>query len=324
MAQAFDSNDFVQSLEDLSDGISQTAYSISEDAESNERAVFEETANRTDKAEVKIKGIINKIEKEEDFNLAFSLLADFAAKNKLNEHTAAFVSNLLNDRKSFVFSSQGNTEAQSSHNISFKSATDPEMLLSTRQRRLIMLDTPIAEATISVEDTKNNRRVGNLKEIFNRHECRILSEHQEDGKDNKINNYYFSGKKFVVDALLGHFGGEVIKSDLKAIVKITTGGFWSGKTSAEFVVGVRRNNSVMGDLSWYKSTVEKDPFKYFASNGQYIKLTQLGKLENVAGEKKLQLKNAIVEIWVTPGKGTKRNAIYFKEIEFGDVYMDAQ
>ncbi len=124
--------------------------------------------------------------------------------------------------------------------------------------------------------------------------------------------------------MLGHFGGDLVNSDLKAVVKITTGGFWSGKKTVEFKVAPRRSGSVMGDLSWYKSAIEKNPFKYFANNGEMNKLAQLGSYENIAGEQKLQLKNAVVEIWVTGSKGSLRNAIYKNSIDFGDVYVDVQ
>jgi hypothetical protein len=201
-------------------------------------------------------------------------------------------------------------------------ATTPQILMNQRRQRLIMIETPIVEAIISLSDTKENRRRDNLRSIFKRHECRILAENQEEGNDKKINNFYFSGKKYLVDALLDHFGGDLVNGNLKAMVKITCGGFWSGKSSIEITLGQTRNNSVMGELGFFKSTVEKDPFKYLAANGYLNRLEKIGSYKDVAGVRKLHFNNAVVEIWVTPQNGTKRNAVYKSETDFGDIYLD--
>jgi hypothetical protein len=320
---AFEHSKFVGCLKDLSEGIAQTAYSISEKAQSNERVAYEEAANRADASEKELAELIQQIDSKQDIELARKVLLSFAVESKANEHTAAFADKLLQQRAVFLNASK-NSDDDLELPGEFQAAVAPEMLLNSRQRRLIMIDTPIAEAVISLEDTKQNRRLDNLKEIFKRHECRILSENQEDGGDLLINNFYFSGKKFVVDAVLGHFGGDLVNSNLKAVVKITTGGFWSGKKTVEFKVAPKRSGSVMGDLSWYKAAIEKNPFKYFANNGEMNKLAQLGSYENIAGEQKLQLKNAVVEIWVTGSQGSLRNAIYKNSIDFGDVYVDVQ
>ena len=79
----------------------------------------------------------------------------------------------------------------------------------------------------------------------------------------------------------------------------------------------------MGELSWYKSVIEADPIKYLASK-HYQEISTLGKTENVAGEKKLHLKNVIVEIWVSSKSGLKKNAVYYNELEIGDIYTEAQ
>lgn len=319
---AFDRAEFSSNLQDLSEGIAQTAYTLSEKANSSERAAYSSAVNRADKSEKKIRGTVSKIESAKDFAAAQKILSDFAKKNKANSHTAAFVEKMLKERASFINVADNSQKNKITSNSDRKMAKAPEMLMTRRQKRLIMIDTPIAEAVISLEDGKSNRRVDNLKQIFERHECRILSNNQEDGGDLKVNNYYFSGKKYVVDALLGHFGGDVVNSNLKAMVKVTCGGFWSGKKSVDIKIVANDSNGVMGDLSWFKSTIEKDPFKYFSNSGDISKLAQVGTYETIAGEKKLHLKNAIVEIWVTAKNGTIRNAIYKNNIEFGDVYVD--
>ncbi len=317
---AFDKAELNNCLNDLAAGISQTAYSLSENENSAERASFDSAASRADKSEKKLKEIVSSIETASDFAKAQKVINAFGKKDKLNSHTAAVATKLLKDRARFINSNLGSTITV---NNSDKLAVNPEMLMSTRQKRLIMIETPIAEAVISITDKKDKRRVSNLENIFKRHDCRIISEYSNESGDQDVYNYYFEGKKFVLDALMGHFGGTVVKSDLKATVKITSGGFWSGKQTATFDIAPTRSGSVMGDLSWYKSVVEKDPFKYLAEKN-FSKLSALGKMENVAGESKLHLKNAIVEIWVMANGSTIKNAIYKNETEFGDLYIDAK
>lgn len=323
-AFAFDRADFNSSLKDLSEAIAQTAYTLSEKADSSEREAYEAAVERAEKSERRIREILNLLESTEDIAAAKEELAKFAKSGKANAHAAAFVEKLLKDRANFLNASNFAGDASANFTTELKMAAAPEMVMNLRQRRLVMIETPIAEAIISLEDTKSNRRLDNLKAIFSRHECRILSENQEDGGDMNVNNFYFSGKKYVLDALLGHFGGDIVQDDLKAVVKITSGGFWSGKKSVTINVAANANNGVMGNLSWFKSTIEKDPFKYFANSGDIDKLAQIGSYENIAGEKKLHLKNAIMEIWVTGKNGTVRNAIYKNSIEFGDVYVNGR
>jgi ABC-type transporter Mla subunit MlaD len=67
---AFDKSDFNSALEDLSKGIAQTAYVLSENSESNERQAYETVANQTDRKETRLKNLISKIENPEDFATA--------------------------------------------------------------------------------------------------------------------------------------------------------------------------------------------------------------------------------------------------------------
>jgi len=281
-AFAFDRADFNNSLKDLAEGIAQTAYTLSEKADSSEREAYEAAVARAEKSERRIREILNQLETKADFDAAKEELKKFAAVDKTNAHTAAFVEKLLVQRINFVTANNFADSNEVEMTTELKMAAAPEMVLNRRQRRMVMIDTPIVEAVISLEDTKNARRVNNLKAIFSRHECRILSENKEDGGDNEVTNFYFSGKKYVLDALLGHFGGDVVSNDLKAIVKITCGGFWSGKKSVTINVAANGNNGVMGNLSWFKSTIEKDPFKYFANSGDMSKLESIGAYENIA------------------------------------------
>lgn len=227
----------------------------------------------------------------------------------------------MKQRAGFINAEANNVSAIALNVVGMASA-NPATLLNARQRRLVMIDVPVVEAVISLEDTKQNRRLDNLKAIFKRHGCRIISENTQDA-DKLVHGFYFSGKKYVVDALLGHFGGDVVQSDLKAVVRITTGGFWSGKKSVDFKVEPKENNGVMGELSWYKSVIEKDPTRYLAENS-YSQLATLGSLETIAGTKKLQLKNAVAEIWVMSKNGNTRNAIYTSKTDLGDVFVDVR
>lgn len=319
---ALDSADFNSALNDYAEGISQTAYSVSEKANSAEREAFSGAADRADRAEKRIRDIVSAINTQDEFAAAEKCLADFAAAGDLNAHTVALVEKLVQQRAAFL-----NNTAQAAATVSMtnngRAAAAPEQLLNKRQRRLIMIETPVAEAVISLEDTSKNRRLDNLKAIFQRHGCRVISQNTSESGDNPVHGFYFSGKKYVIDALLGHFGGDVVQSDLKAIVRITTGGFWSGKQSVDFQIAPKAGSSVMGDLSWYKSVIEKDPTRYLAENN-YSELATLGTIENVAGEKKIQLKNAIAEIWVMSKNGSARTAIYTSKTELGDIFVNAR
>jgi len=60
------------------------------------------------------------------------------------------------------------------------------------------------------------------------------------------------------------------------------------------------------------------------AENDYAKLSTLGKVESIAGENKLRMKNAKLELWVIPANGTRRDAIYFNSVDFGDVYVAAR
>jgi hypothetical protein len=320
-AFAFDQADFTNCLGNYAETISQAAYLASEKADSVEKQAFEGAADRADKAEKRIRDIISNIETPTDFSAAQDALTSFAADSDLNAHTVAVVEKLLQQRASFVTGSTA-IAPEITLSQSGRAAAAPELLMNRRQRRLVMINIPVVEATISFTDTDKNRRLDNLKSIFQRHNCRILSENS-DSSNELTHTFYFSGRKFVVDAILGHFGGDLIQNDMKAIVRITSGGFWSGKKSVDFKIAPTASNGVMGELSWYKSVVEKDPTRYLAENN-YKELATLGTLETIAGEKKLQLKNALAEIWVMSKNGSQRTAVYFSKIDLGDVYVDAR
>lgn len=320
-AFAFDQADFNNCLGNYAETISQAAYLASEKADSAEKQAFEGAADRADKAEKRIRDIISNIETPQDFEAAQNTLATFAAGSDLNAHTVAVVEKLLQQRAGFVSGSAAIAPEITLSNNG-RAAADPELLMNRRQRRLVMIDIPVVEAVISFTDTDKNRRLDNLKNIFQRHNCRILSENS-DNSNELTHTFYFSGRKFVVDAILGHFGGDLIQNDMKAVVRITTGGFWAGKKSVDFKIAPTADNGVMGELSWYKSVVEKDPTRYLAENN-YRELATLGSLETIAGEKKLQLKNALAEIWVMSKNGSQRTAVYFSKLDLGDIYVDAR
>ena len=205
-----------------------------------------------------------------------------------------------------------------------QSPAAPENLMKKRHKRLIMIETPMAEAIVCFEDTGANRRVANLNKILKRHGCKIISSYVNENKKGDRCCYYFTGKKYVIDALLGHFDGSVVNSDLKAAVKVTTGGFWGGKKNYTFYLGPKRSNKdVMGELAWYKTRIEHDPIAFFAENN-YDELATIGSNETVAGIKKLLFKNVKVEVWVFAGDMTEADSIYHNKLELGDVYIDAK
>ncbi|MDD3001858.1 MAG: hypothetical protein PHF29_08905 [Candidatus Riflebacteria bacterium] len=321
---AFDADEFEKSLKDLADQISQTAYAVSERPESAENPAFEGALDRTDKAQKQLSGIINKISNKKDFETAENILNQFAEKSTLRAHSAAIAQKMLKQRANFIFIDEGKEIYSVKNSDKLNLATAPSELLKKRQKRLITIETPIAEAVICVEDTDKLRRVNNLNKIFEAHNCKVISKNTNKKDKKDLYCFYFSGKKYVLDVLLGHYKGSVVNSDLKAFVKITTGGFWSGKKNYTFEIApAGRNTSVMGELSWYKSVIVEDPTKYLSEN-HYSDLAKLGSLETVAGKQKLLLKNAVAEISISAKRHSISEAIYFSKKDLGDLYIDAQ
>lgn len=320
---ALDRGAFQSTLTDLADGISQTAFTLSEREGSAERQAYDTVIDRTERHQRQLADQIRGIESAEDLQAALDEIRDFGAKGKLQAHTGGVALEMLKERASFLqLSDMVSGEsleplAQEITTAEVSRASRPEQLLDRRQRSLIMVQVPVVEAVISLEDSKETRFEA-LRAVFARHEIRLLSERTEE----KQHNYYLSGKKFVLEALMRHFKGSAVTSNLKAVMVLTTGGFW-GKASIEVGVSPKPNAAETGSLGWYQAVLEKDPWKYMAEN-DYGKLATLGKVENIAGENKLRLKNAKLEIWVLPANGTRRDAVYFNSVEFGDVYVAAR
>lgn len=316
-------------LYDLSKGVSQTAYSMSEREGSAERATFEAASAKTEKAKAELAKLISKIETPKDLETALDAIKEFEKKDALHSYTANIALGMLKDRASFLNlpysgAQEGISEAVEKVDASRAPSTSArlEQLLTRSQRGLVMVQLPIAESVIGVEDNKKNRRIESLKEMLKRHECKILSSAIDDSGDQPQTNIYISGKKFVLEALMRNYKGSEIKSNFKAVMILSTGGFL-GKASIEVVVSPDSSAPEKGSLQWYQAVLEKDPWKYMAETN-YAKLSQLGKIEVVAGERKLRLKNAKLDIWIFGPNGTKRDAIYKNAVEFGDVYVAAR
>ncbi|MEW6712657.1 MAG: hypothetical protein AB1403_22760, partial [Candidatus Riflebacteria bacterium] len=60
-AFAFDRADFNSCLKDLSESIAQTAYTLSEKADSNERQAYEAAVARAEKSEKRIRDILSQL-----------------------------------------------------------------------------------------------------------------------------------------------------------------------------------------------------------------------------------------------------------------------
>ena len=326
---AFDTETFNRALEDYADGISKTAYAVSGDLGDTSEDAYEIASKQAEEAEKRLNKIISDFNNPDEFIEAEQILNKFSTKSDLNSHSAALIAKMLKTRANFVAGLEGaelpvpETNDEEEQN-SYKTAAAPSGLLKDRQKRLIMIETPIAEAVIELEDTDKNRRVENLEKIFKRHNCKVISSFCNKQKKNDKYCYYFSGKKYVIDTLLGHFEGNVVNSDLVAHVNLTTGGFWSGKKKQMFTVGPTRSDKhIMGELSWYKSVIEHDPISYLIEK-QYNQILPLASEETVAGKKKLLFKNAKAEIWVSANGKSENEAVYHSEVELGDVYVDAK
>ena len=328
-AWAVSPTDLERALTEFSQGISQTAYSMQERENSAERLMYERAVAKTERAEQAIRGIISRIDSPEALEKTQKMVRTFGERDKLSKHAADVVGKMLNDRAVFLQVSDLPTVADDHDAGDFRTppgaaaratGTRPRDLLSQSQRRLIMVQVPTAEAVIYLDDNKEGRRVKALTDLLSRHKCQVMS--LAENKDGELprHNFYLSGKKFVLEALTRHFKGTPVTGNLKAVLAVSSGGFWSGPSMLEFTIKPTAQAAEKGSLDWYRAVVEKDPFKYLAEN-EYSKLSQLGKVEVLAGEKKLRLKNAKAAIWIMAENGTKRDAIYTGTADFGDVYV---
>ena len=327
LAADIDTLKFNKALKDYADGISQVNYNMKElDSEKDPEALDIALSN-AEKSEKAIENFISSLKTEQEINEAYKQIDTFSKKSDLNNYAAQRVFKMLHSKANYLSVDYKKIDGDLNQKITKRSAQAPsnsKNLLKKRHKRLIMIDTPVAEAIVAIEDTSKNRRVNNLEKIFKRHGCKVISSYINENKKADKYCYYFSGKKYVIDALLGHFDGSVVNSDLKAMIKITTGGFWGGKKNYTFYVAPKRSNkNVMGELSWYKSTIEHDPIAYFAANN-YDELSSLGSTETVVGIKKILFKNVKAEIWVFAGDKTETDSIYHTKLEFGDKYIDAK
>ena len=325
-AAKVDSAKFNKALKEHADSISRVNYCMKEMAGHNDSKVLDLALTRAELTESNLDDLIAKIENEQELIDTFNLVLAFSKKSEINNYVAKQVSKKLHTKANFLAIDyrQFNNKLTNSISRAAQAAVVPDNLLLSRHKRLIMIDTPIAEAIVSFEDTGANRRVLNLNKILKRHGCKIISSYVNENKKGDKCCYYFTGKKYVIDILLGHFDGCVVNSDLKAAVKITTGGFWGGKKNHTFYLGPKRSNKdVMGELSWYKTRIEHDPIAFFAENN-YDELATIGSTETVAGVKKLLFKNVKVEVWVFANDKTEADSIYHNKLELGDIYIDAK
>ena len=326
-ASEIDSAAFKKALKNYADCISQTAYSTKELANKADSSSYEIALTRAEEAETSLNKIIASFNTEEELSEAYNLTVAFSKKSDLNAYTSELVCKMLQKKANFLIADGKQPNVELTKNIQKRTAqasVAPDNLLKKRHKRLIMIETPVAEAIVCVEDTDKNRRVNNLEKIFKRHGCKIISSYTNENKKADKYCYYFTGKKYVIDALLGHFDGSVVNSDLKAVVKMTTGGFWGGKKKAEFTVGPKRSSkNIMGELSWYKSVIEHEPITYVSDNN-YDELLSIGSIETVAGVKKLLFKNVKAEIFVFANDKTENESIYHNKLELGDIYIDAK
>ena len=315
-------------LSDLSQGISQTAYALEEKAGTAERETYEAAAATAEKAERELAKMISSIESAGEMKQALETVNAFGQENALQKQTSATALSMLKQRAAFLnlpgsrISEELKAAIQTVSATEIEKVTSGDKVLSRNQKRLIMVQIPVAEAAIYLDDGKENRRTEALKALLARHGCRIVASAVDESGEKPQYNNYISGKKFVLEALIRHFKGTLVNSDLTAVMQINTGGFLSPKT-AEITVTPQKDAAEKGSLAWYQAVLEKDPFKYLAET-QYSKLASLGKVETVGGERKLRLKNAKMDIWIIAPNGTKRDAVYRNSVDFGDVYVAAQ
>ncbi|HEY9069195.1 MAG TPA: hypothetical protein VIV61_03005 [Candidatus Ozemobacteraceae bacterium] len=324
---AFDRDAMKTALDELSQGIAQSAYTMNE-TDAASREAFNTVAAQTERREQALRSMIGGIESADDLRTALEAARDFSSgKGALEAQTTGVALQMLKERAAFLNVADFTTDAELQRaatevaSAEIDRAAASGQLLSSRQRGLVVIQMPIVEAVISVDDNKENRRIDHLKEIFSRHECKVMASHVDESGDKPMTNFYVSGRKYVIEALMRNYKGVTVANDLKAILVLTTGGFW-GKKSIEVVVEPKRDAAEKGSLAWYQAVLEKDPYTWMAEN-DYGKLSTMGKVETVGGEQKLLLKNAKMDMWVVPAGGTRRDAIYVNSSEYGDLYVAA-
>ena len=327
-AAKIDSAKYNKALKEYADCISRVNYCMKElTSNDNGSKLLDFALTKSEEAEKNIENMISTLENEQEIEQTYKLTMAFSKKAEINEYVGQQVCKMLHTKANYlsVDFKKINKELDGKITKSIaQAAVVPENLMNKRHKRLIMIDTPMAEAIVTFTDTGANRRVLNLNKIFKRHGCKIISSYVNENKKGDRCCYYFTAKKYVIDALLGHFEGSVVNSDLKAAVKITTGGFWGGKKNYTFYLGPKRSNKdVMGELAWYKTRIEHDPIAFFAENN-YDELATIGSKETVAGIQKLLFKNVKVEVWVFAGDMTEADSIYHNKLELGDIYIDAK
>ncbi|MFZ2959378.1 MAG: hypothetical protein WA705_21025 [Candidatus Ozemobacteraceae bacterium] len=321
---AFDRETLRNTLEDLSQGVSQSAYALNETAGTAERDGYDIAAAKSDHAQAELAKTAASIENAADLTAALEETRSFGRGDAVRAYTAGVAVKALRERATFLKISEPAVEqaliaaADELIKAETLSVDDSKKLLSLSQERLIQVQLPVADAVISCEDTKDNRRVDALKRMLARHDCNVSASAVDTSGDKPQTNFLISGKKFVIEALMRNFKGSEVKNDLRAILVITAGGFW-GKSSITVNVTPKSGSSETGTLGWYQAVLEKDPFKYMVET-DYAKLAQLGKVETIGGEQKLRIKNAVVDLWVVGPNGTQRDAVYANHVEFGDVY----
>ncbi len=328
LAAEIDSAKFNKALKEYADAISQVNYNVKGIDCHNEPEALDIALTNAERTEKTLENIISSLTEEKDISTAYNLTVAFSKKSELNEYAAQRVFKMLHSKTNYLSTDNNQISSSLDEKITKRTAQAPaansQNLMKKRHKRLIMIDTPMAEAIVCFEDTGTNRRVINLNKIFKRHGCKIISSYVNENKKGDRCCYYFTGKKYVIDALLGHFDGSVVNSDLKAAVKVTTGGFWGGKKNYTFYLGPKRSNKdVMGELAWYKTRIEHNPIAFFAENN-YDELATIGSKETVAGINKLLFKNVKVEVWVFAGDMTEADSIYHNKLELGDIYIDAK
>lgn len=324
-AFCFDSGSWNSNLEELGQGVSQTAYTLSERSGTAERAVYDAAIEKTEKAQGSLGKMIGQMESAKDLLEALEATRSFASGDAAKAYTAGVAVKMLKERAAFLKVELPENQSVDNALTQITLETAPKVedvrtLLTSSQRALIMVQTPVAEAVISFEDGKEQRRLSMFQAMIDRHECRVMASAVDKSGEQPRYNFYLSGKKFVLEALIRHYGGQEVNNNLKAVLVLTAGGFWGQKT---IEVAVNPTSPEKGTLAWYQAVLEKDPYKYLAET-QYDTIAQLGKVEVLAGENKLRIKNAKMELWVMPANGTRRDVIYRADAEYGDIYVSTR
>ena len=155
---AFDNDAMKTALDELSQGIAQSAYTMSE-TDTASREAYNTVAAQTERREQTLRRMIGEIESAADLQAALETARNFATgKSALEAQTSGVALQMLKERAAFLKVADVQTAPDMQRAAADVASTEvtraaASTLLSSRQRGLVVIQMPIVEAVISARGT---------------------------------------------------------------------------------------------------------------------------------------------------------------------------